>query len=129
MSGEYVVLTDETRRYATLEEKHNALSDLRGPLAGEFGVMNNIEAYLIDSNRLDEKELARRTPFFSRDQREHIIEHVKAIWTVQDRLRATQVAQLPVVQPVTQPVVTQPAVRPEDAGTVPSGDEERTRGA
>ena len=81
MSGERIVLVGAAR-YGTLEEKHVALSDLPGPVAGRFGVMNKIEAYLMGSNSINKKELVRRTPFFSKDQREHIIEEVKAAWAL-----------------------------------------------
>src|SRR5712692_5391470 len=79
MSGERIVLVGSAK-YGTLEEQHQALTDLPGPKSGKVGVLNKIEAYLIDVNHLNKKELARRTPFFSADQRHHIVEEVKATW-------------------------------------------------
>jgi hypothetical protein len=78
LSGERIVLTTETRNLS-LAGKHEALSDL--PIAGlRVGVLSKIEIYLMDANHVNKKELARRTPFFSRDQRDHIVEEVKAEW-------------------------------------------------
>lgn len=69
-------------KYGTLEEQHNALSDLPGPKSGQSGVLNKIEAYLVDANHLNKKDLARKTPFFSKDQRDHIVEEVKTYWAL-----------------------------------------------
>ncbi len=69
-------------KYGTLAEKHAALTDLPGPKSGKIGVLEKIESYLIDAQHLNRREMARRTPFFSKDQRDHIIEEVKANWAL-----------------------------------------------
>src|SRR6266566_5554011 len=81
MSGERIVLIGAAK-YGTLEEKHQALTDLPGPKSGKMGVLNKIEGYLMDAQHLNKRELARRTPFFSKDQRDHIVEEVKADWAL-----------------------------------------------
>ena len=81
MSGERIVLIGAAK-YGTLAEKHVALTDLPGPKSGKIGVLEKIEGYLIDAQHLNKKELARRTPFFSADQRNHIVEEVKATWAL-----------------------------------------------
>ena len=81
MSGERIVLVGSAK-YGTLEEKHQALTDLPGPKSGKVGVLEKIESYLIDAQHLNKKELARRTPFFSKDQRDHIVEEVKVTWAL-----------------------------------------------
>ena len=79
MSGERIVLIGAAK-YGTLEEKHQALTDLPGPKSGKLGVVNKIEAYLIDTGHVNKKELARRAGFLSPDQRNHIVEEAKAAW-------------------------------------------------
>jgi hypothetical protein len=81
MSGERIVLIGAAK-YGTLEEKHQALTDLPGPKSGKLGVLEKIESYLIGANHLNKRELARRTGFFSADQRNHIVEEVKAQWAL-----------------------------------------------
>ncbi|HYT42546.1 MAG TPA: hypothetical protein VEP90_09380 [Methylomirabilota bacterium] len=80
LSGEYIVLVGAAK-YGTLSEKHVALNDR--PVAGlKIGVLEKIEGYTIDAGHINKRELAKRTPFFSKDQREHIIEETKAAWAL-----------------------------------------------
>ena len=81
MSGEKKWLT-ASEAHGTLEVQHQALTD--NPIAGsKIGVLEKIEGYLTDAQHVNKRELARRTPFFSKDQREHIVEEVKAVWASQ----------------------------------------------
>jgi hypothetical protein len=75
-------------KHGTLAEKHVALKDIPGPESGPVGVLEKIESFLMDANRINKRELAKRTPFFSRDQRDHIVEEVKAEWALRKSHKA-----------------------------------------
>jgi hypothetical protein len=79
MSGERLILS-ASERNLSLADKHALLADGPGPKSGRVGVVEKVEAYLMDANHFNKKELARRTYFLTKDQRNHIIEEVKAEW-------------------------------------------------